>query len=378
MIENTFNQNLIELIHHEIKKNNGYISFARFMELALYAPGLGYYSAGAYKFGKQGDFVTAPEISPLFAKCIAHQTAEIFSHLKNPDFFELGAGTGIFAKDFLLELETLNQLPNNYFILEVSGELRDRQQKLFAKEIPQFLSRITWLNTLPKNFTGVIFANEVMDAMPVNIFRIENQTVKERCVTVEKNQFAWISTPPTTQDLIDKVKIIQQENFLTDGYESEINLLITPWINSLANTLNQGVILLFDYGYGRTEYYHPDRSCGTLMCFHQHHRHSNPLINVGTQDITSHVDFTTVAESAVDAKLNLCGYTTQSAFLLTTGLMDLARQDGSEKEKFQQNQGIKKLILPSEMGELVKVMGISKHFDGLLKGFQEFDRRKDL
>jgi SAM-dependent MidA family methyltransferase len=371
---------LLDVVRRAIAANGGYISFARYMELVLYAPGLGYYSAGSHKLGKSGDFITAPEISSLFAKCIARQCQQILKPMSPGDILEIGAGTGKFAADLLLELQELDSLPQYYYILEISADLRAKQNHLLETTCPNLLPRVRWLNTLPKaGFQGVIFANEVLDAIPTHCFQIDSHKVKERCVTLVDDQLAWLSAPPTVPELTHRVVAIENESPMVNGYESEINLLIPAWINSIADVLQDGVILLFDYGYGRREYYHPDRSTGTLMCFYQHRNHSNPFILPGLQDISTHVDFTSVAESALDANLQLSGYTTQAAFLLACGIIEIASaQDLSRTDQFNQNQAIKVLTLPSEMGELIKVMALSKNFEEALLGFSLYDRRRDL
>jgi SAM-dependent MidA family methyltransferase len=371
-----YSQRLIDQIRQEIKAAGGYISFARFMELTLYAPGLGYYSAGSHKLGKHGDFITAPEISPLFAKCIAKQCQQVFTTLKNSSILEIGAGSGKLASELLLELERLQALPQKYFILEVSADLRDKQQVLLKDTCPHLFSRLCWLDHLPsQKMTGIILANEVMDALPSHVFQIENAVIKERCVAIENNKFIWKNTTPTTDEITKQVDALP---LLENGYTSEINLMLTPWIHSMADALDEGVILLFDYGYGRQEYYHPDRDAGTLMCYYQHQRHANPLELVGLQDITAHVDFTRVAESALDAGLLLAGYTTQAAFLLACGITEFVVDDADAVAQYQQSQAIKLLTLPSEMGEAIKVMALSKNYKLPLMGFALYDRRKDL
>lgn len=372
-------EKLVELIRHEIDKAGGLLSFARFMELALYAPGLGYYSAGAHKFGQAGDFVTSPEITPLFAQCIARQCQPIFAELGKGDFLELGAGSGRFAKDFLLASEQLESLPEHYYILEISADLRERQKQLITQFCPHFLERVIWLNTLPLGFNGVIFANEVMDAMPVHCFEMTAEGGKERCVRWDNKQFTWDLAIPMSTELSARLDELQLEYHLPVGYQSEINLLIKPWVAALAETLNKGAILLFDYGYGRHEYYRPDRFHGTLKCFYGHHHHNNPFAYIGLQDITAHIDFTTVVESAVTHDLSLAGFTSQAAFLLGCGLLEVAAIESlSPTEQYQQSQAIKMLTLPSEMGELIKVMGLAKDIDTPLTGFSLQDRRRDL
>jgi SAM-dependent MidA family methyltransferase len=371
---------LQELLQQETARSGGYITFARFMEIVLYAPGLGYYSAGNQKFGTTGDFITAPEISVLFAKCIARQCQEILNQLGGGDILELGAGSGKFAADLLLELEQADALPHHYYILEVSADLRAKQNHYLEVTCPHLLKRLRWLDQPPTQpLRGIIFANEVLDALPAHCFHIDDHKTKERCVTFSNNQLSWISTPPTTTELTHQLVDIQKQHLLADGYESEINLMMPALINTLNDSLQQGVILLFDYGYGRSEYYHPDRHMGTLMCYYQHHRHTDPFKYIGLQDITTHVDFTTLAETASDAALTVAGYTTQASFLLACGIIELAAVEKlSPLEQYQQNQAIKLLTLPAQMGELIKVMALTKKYDEPLLGFSLYDRRQDL
>lgn len=380
-IAQTYSAKLIDVIRQEIQQAGGFISFARFMELALYAPGLGYYSAGQHKFGKGGDFVTAPEISPLFSQCVAMQCQQILCELGGGDILELGAGSGVLAKDVLLELEHLDSLPEHYYILEISADLRERQYKLLTQHCSHLLPRVSWLDKLPITaLHGIIIGNEVLDAMPVHCFRIDNSGIKERCVTWDHDHFAWLLTEPTTLELTQHVESLIQEYGLVDGYESEVNLMLPAWINSITSSLNKGVILLFDYGYGRAEYYHPERKMGTLMCYYQHNRHDDPFKLTGLQDITAHVDFTTVAENGCAAGCTLAGYSIQATFLLYCGLLDLAQRDETISliDNVNQAQMIKKLMLPSEMGELVKVIALSKNYMKSLRGFVLPDRRRDL
>jgi SAM-dependent MidA family methyltransferase len=373
---------LSELIRQEMQQAGGRLSFARFMELALYAPGLGYYSAGQHKLGAGGDFVTAPEISPLFARSIARQCQQVLTEIAEGEMLELGAGSGVFAKDILLELEKLNVLPVNYYILETSADLRERQQQLFEKYIPHLLNRIHWLNVLPeKKINGIIFANEVLDALPTHLFMIdENELGKERCVVWENDRFVWQLTDPTMPVLREELEKLKQNYQLPAHYQSEINLMQPAWVNSMVACLNSGIILLLDYGYGGAEYYHPDRTMGTLMCYYQHRKHDNPLDLVGLQDVTAHVDFTRLIENVNLAECSLAGFTTQADFLLACGLLTLAEQENitDPLQQYKLSQVIKKLILPGEMGEIVKVMALRKNFSAPLLGFLLNDRRRDL
>ena len=350
-------------------REHGSIPFARFMELALYAPGLGYYSAGAHKFGAGGDFVTAPEISPLFSRCLARQCQQVLAEIPDSDILELGAGTGIMAADILLELEKLNTLPSHYYILEISAELKQRQQALLQQKIPHLINRVTWLESLAHfKMCGIVIANEVIDALPIYKFKMTHQ-LQEFSVTEDNGEFIWKLTEP---DHLLAQQVAKLNISLPENYESEINLMLQSWLAAISDVLTQGVVLLMDYGFPRHEYYHPDRSMGTLMCHYRHHAHSDPLILVGIQDITAHVDFTHVAEAAEEAKLTVAGYTTQANFLLSCDITALAHSD-DDFQQLQYNQQIKKLLLPNEMGELFKVIALTRNLNIPLQGFNLYD-----
>lgn len=377
---NTRSNLLTQYIHQQIDEHGGQISFADFMRFALYHPELGYYNAKEFDLGIHGDFTTAPEISPLFAHCFARQYLQLCDHLNDQAILELGAGTGRFAKDLLLELEKIGHLPNAYYIYEPSIGLRKKQQIFLQTSCPTFFSRIQWLDHLPKNFSGMMIANEVLDALPVHCFHIDGNAIKERCVTWDEDNFTWTLSLPS-KELLEKVTQIYKTYHLYSGYESEINLALPAFIQTISRALSQGVIFFIDYGYGREEYYHRERKSGTLTCFYQHRSNDNPLIFPGLQDITAHVDFTWVVENAVENECQLLGYTTQAAFLLACGLLELAE----EKEKllsaidaFQMHQAIKLLTLPTEMGERIKVMALGKNMELPLMGFKLQDRRRDL
>jgi len=367
---------LTTLLKQEIMAT-GPITFARFMELALYAPGLGYYSAGSLKFGQAGDFVTAPEVSPLFAACLAQQSQQVLTALPYGEILELGAGTGKLAVELLLELERLDSLPNRYLILEVSGDLRERQQALCQQKLPHLYDRLVWLEQLPKQtLNGVVIANEVLDAMDVHRFYLQKNKLQEFYVDWKDDQFSWQLSEPSSSELIEQVK--QKIDWTANKgfaeslaghsitYESEINLRLPAWIASIRQCLQQGLILLIDYGFPQQEFYHPDRHMGTLMCHYQHRAHSDPLILVGLQDITAHVDFTAVAESAINNGLQVAGFTTQAAFLLNCGLLDLVNTPSSVlRERLEVNQQVHMLTSPSEMGELFKVIGLAYGLEDL-------------
>lgn len=387
-------QKVLATILSQIRHHNGLISFAEYMQLALYAPGLGYYQVGNQKFGREGDFITAPELSPLFSGCIAGEIASVLQHLKGGDILEFGAGSGILAAEILLSLKGLNQLPHRYCILELSPELKERQLNTIKSRAPDLLSLVQWLDKLPEHpFRGFILANEVCDAMPVHRFIQNENDLFELCVSENQGKLIWQSIPisneynsahnrysfltPTDlkgfQDLqlkLDKNKI----------YGSEINLNLNPWIQALSQPLEQGVCLVIDYGFPRSEYYHPDRSMGTLMCHYQHHAHGDPFFYPGLQDITAHVDFTAIAEAAESANLDVLGFTNQASFLISCGLLELVSQTQSDSPNgaFKHHHAIQTLTSPAEMGELFKVIALGKNYEGPLKGFLLNDKRHRL
>lgn len=367
---------LSNLLKQRIKEE-GPLSFADFMEAALYHPALGYYNAPEFNLGKMGDFTTAPEISPLFAGCLARQCEQVLKHLQTGDLLELGAGTGRLACQLLLALEKLNCLPAHYYIYEVSVKLREKQKQFLQINCPQFLDRFIWLDTLPQDFTGVIVANEVLDALPVHCFEVTPAGILERCVDIVDGQLSFTLLPPTTNELAARAASLG----LAPGYASEINLNAISYTEQLSDCLRRGLILLLDYGYGQQEYYHPERQKGTLTCFYQHHHHDHPFYYPGLQDITAHVDFTSIIDKAADAGCTLEGFTSQAAFLLSCGLMTLASEAEkglSDAELFELHQAIKLLTMPTEMGDVIKVMGLGKDIEIALIGFSLQDRRRDL
>ncbi|MFW0083149.1 MAG: class I SAM-dependent methyltransferase [Coxiella-like endosymbiont] len=354
--------------------NNGPLTFARYMQLALYAPGLGYYSAGAQKFGKAGDFITAPEISPLFSKAVAKQCQQILTDLDGGEILEFGAGSGVMAVDILRELEHHQCLPARYYILEVSADFRERQVALIKSEIPQLLDRVNWLSQLPSHpIRGVIVGNEVIDAMPVHKFKIKNG-IKEIYVDYKADQFIWKIDEPSSS-LVEAVRDLGID--FTEDYESEINLLMKGWVSLLTEILHTGLILLIDYGFPRHEYYHPDRNQGTIVCHYRHRSHFDPLILIGIQDITAHVDFTVLAEAALPC-LMVAGFTHQAAFLLNCGITSFMPSCEDPMLRYVVTQQIKKLTLPSEMGELFKAIALTKNYQQPLLGFTHMNQTERL
>jgi SAM-dependent MidA family methyltransferase len=370
-------EQLIELILTEMAANGGRLSFARYMELALYAPGLGYYSGGSQKFGTAGDFVTAPEISPLFSRCLARQVADILRGLGGGEVLEVGAGSGVMAAEVLAELAALDMVPERYLILELSGELRARQREAIAARVPYLLERVQWLDALPAaGLHGAVLANELLDALPVHCFRVTAEGVKERFVTWNGERFQWALDAPRDAHLVARLADIAKD--LPVGYESELSLAAEGWVAAIAGMLGAGVVLLVDYGFPRHEYYHPERAGGTLMCHYRHRAHDDPFVYPGLQDITAHVDFTAVAEAAHAAGLQVAGYNTQGFFLLANGLTEMTPPPADERQQLLLAQQIRTLTLPSEMGELFKVMALSRHYDEALGGFALQDLRSRL
>ena len=370
--EIAFSQQLQQLICNEIEQQGGAIPFDRYMELALYAPGLGYYTAGMRKFGAQGDFVTAPEISPLFSRTLAHQVKQLLDLCGGGDVLEFGAGSGRLAVDMLRELDVLDALPERYLIVELSPDLRQRQQQLVAAEIPHLRERVQWLERLPQQcLRGVVVANEVMDAMPVHRFRVSSanhEQTQEEMITCAAGQLAkeWRPASAELQQAVAKLGVE-----LPPECESEINLRLKPWIAAISDVLEQGAVLLIDYGYARSEYFHPQHSAGTLMCHFRQHAHDDALFYPGLQDITAHVDFTAVAEAADESGLSVAGYTNQAGFLLACGIEKLLQSAAADQNAawFQQTEGLKRLVLPSGMGERFKVMALTRNIDEPLMGF---------
>ena len=371
---------LSTVIRKEISAAGGSIPFSRYMELCLYAPGLGYYSAGQRKFGAGGDFVTAPEISPLFGRCLASTCRTVLESLHGGELLEFGAGSGQLAIDLLGELERMACLPGRYLILERSAELRQRQQQALQRELPQLFDRVVWIDTLPQaGFRGVMLANEVLDAMAVERFQWDGKAAGLFHVRCEGNSFQWELQQQQNETTV-AVESLASSCQLQPGYISELNTALPAWLQSVAATLQEGVMLLIDYGYPRHEYYHPQHSSGTLMCHYRQRAHDDPFLWPGLQDITAHVDFTAVAEAALEANLEVSGYTTQAFFLLDCGLDDLLQQAGPTESMSYMKlaQQAKTLILPGEMGERFKCIALTRGMTTSVPGFRLQDYRNRL
>lgn len=381
---------LSALIASEIKAAGGWISFARYMELALYAPGLGYYSAGSRKLGADGDFVTAPELSPLFARCITRQLAPLHADgLRS--VLEIGAGSGALATEVLLEMDALGCTPERYLILELSGDLRERQQALITQRAPALLHHVHWLDALPDRFEGVILANEVLDATPAHWVRVTDAGTLELGVSCAQPD----SHPPSlagegvvspasfahapraaTGELLAAASALD----LPPDYETEINLSARVLVASLARLLTRGVMLFIDYGFPAREFYHPQRNRGTLMCHYRHHAHDDPFAFTGLQDITTHVDFSAVAAAAMEGGAVLLGYTSQAQFLINCGITELlsAVPASNARAYAPLAAQAQKLLSPAEMGELFKVIALGKGVQTPLLGFARGDKSHTL
>jgi SAM-dependent MidA family methyltransferase len=361
---------LCESIRSEISAQGGWIPFSQFMEMALYAPGLGYYTAGARKFGKDGDFITAPELSSLFGRTLARQLIEIM-HASSPYILELGAGSGKLALDILSELEKLDSLPESYSILEVSADLRERQQILIREKLPHLAARVFWLDALPEKISGAVIGNEVLDALPVHLLYWNDGQIFERGVSSVNDHFVWQDRLPENTSLLD----IANNFAVPNDYLSEISLATRGLITSLCERMEIGALLLIDYGFGASEYYHPQRSQGTLMCHYRHQAHDDPFFLPGLQDITAHVDFTAIAETAIDQGATFLGYTSQAHFLLNSGVLNYLKEASPDNiyAYAPLSAQLQKLTSPAEMGELFKVIALGKGIEEPLTGFSRCD-----
>ena len=422
---------LAALIAQEIKTAGGWISFARYMELALYAPGLGYYSAGSRKLGEGGDFVTAPEMSPLFARCIARQLAQLHGDGLRT-VLEIGAGSGALAAELLLEMEARGCLPDGYLILELSADLRERQRETLAQRVPALLHLVQWLSVLPSAFEGVILANELLDATPAHRVRSSASGIEEIGVAFANDLPSpsiptheppgsggdmTLPSPSGTREHLKRSRRAGESEArgpkagrnphppavhipvtesprvalgellaaatrldLPTGYETEINLTARALVTSLARLLTRGVMLFIDYGFPAREFYHPQRSSGTLMCHYRHHAHDDPFAFVGLQDITTHVDFSAAAVAAHDGGAHLLGYATQAQFLINCGITELlsAIPAGNTRAYAPLAAQAQKLLSPAEMGELFKVIALGKYVDAPLLGFARGNKSHTL
>jgi SAM-dependent MidA family methyltransferase len=364
-----------------INAAGGWLSFERFMDLALYAPGLGYYSGGAEKLGEGGDFTTAPEVSRLFGACVAAQCAEVLREMGPGSVLEIGAGSGRLAADLLARLETLGQLPENYWILDVSADLRQRQREHLEKRLPQLLHRVHWLDRPPaESFDGVIVANEVLDALPVARFRWHLSAVEELGVEIRGQEFAWGARPANAAMLRFCRELSDVAGPWNDGYVSEYCPRLGAWTRAVTQPLRRGAVLWFDYGLPRAQYYLPERHDGTLACHFRQRLSDDPFANIGLQDISAWVDFTCVAEASRESGFELAGFTTQAHFLAGLKIdQEMRLAAGGDENLFARlaNQA-RQLMMPGEMGERFKAMAWLRGLDIPLSGFALLDLRHSL
>jgi SAM-dependent MidA family methyltransferase len=354
---------LEDIISQSIHENGKPIGFDEFMNFALYYPGLGYYRSGANIFGHQGDFITAPETSDLFGYSVARQCAQIIS---GGDVLEFGAGTGVLATQVLSELGRLKSLPNKYYIMELSGQLKQQQKQTILSVLPELIDRVEWLTELPINFSGVVIANEVLDAIPAKRLIFSSNRFVELGVDFIDENFQWT---PLDEPYSNSLTSLPTNRF--EGYITEVNLQALAWIDSLYSTMKKGTVLLIDYGMDRNEYHHPQRKDGTLRCYYQHKASDNPFDNIGKQDITTSVNFSDVAEHAVKVGFELSGYCTQAMFLISLGIENFLLKEKDVTKRNTLAQQIKQLILPNAMGETFKVLVLSKKQTVKLDGFRE-------
>ena len=366
-------------IRERIEDAGGVLPFDQYMDAVLYAPGLGYYATGTRKFGEGGDFVTAPEMGPLFGRCLAHEVGPVLEMIDAPCVLEFGAGSGALAQSLIEALVASGQLPSRYCILEISPDLRERQRERLEPLAKSYGLTIEWLEQIPSEpLHGVILANEVVDAFAVTRFRVIEGRPWRAGVCIEGDGFAWDWIDDLAPDSV-AAKIVRRYE-LAEGYTSEVCPRADAWIDTLSHCLEQGLAIVIDYGFSAGEYYLPERSQGTLRCHYQHRAHNDPLIFLGIQDITCHVDFSGLADAGQAAGFDILGYTSQEAYLLSLGLLDLAapQPEDDEKAVLARAAEVKQLILPSQMGEAFKVMALGRNLDQKLQGFDLRDRRPSL
>ncbi len=362
-------------VRREIEASAGWISFARYLELVLYEPGLGYYMAGARKLGAGGDFVTAPEISRLFGRTLARQVAQAL-RASRPEVLEVGAGSGVLAAALLAELASLGALPDRYLILELSPDLRDRSRDTLAARVPHLIERVAWLNQLPTGFRGCVIGNEVLDAMPFHVVSTRTGDLLEAGVAVgAAGGFEWSLRPAPAV-----LAAAAQELNLPDRHTTEIGLAARGFLRSVGGMLESGAALFIDYGFPRREFYHPQRDRGTLMCHYRHRAHDDPFLLPGLQDITAHVDFSAIAQAGRAGGLDLLGYTSQAQFLVNCGITGiLAETPATEAAAYAPLASqAHRLLSPAEMGELFKVIALGKGVTASLLGFTQGDRAHTL
>jgi SAM-dependent MidA family methyltransferase len=374
-------ETLAAQIRAEIAEAGGWLPFDRYMERALYAPGLGYYGGGSVKFGRRpedgSDFVTAPELSPLFATTLARPVAQALEASGTRNLMEFGAGTGKLAAGLLEALDARGAQFDTYSIVDLSGELRERQRATLEADVPALAARVRWLDALPEQFEGVLIGNEVLDAMPVRLFAHTGAIWHERGVTVrDGGEFDFEDRPVTRAEDAEFLKEIEAEG----DYVTETHDAARAFTRTICTMLTRGAALLIDYGFPRHEYYHAQRAGGTLMCHYRHRAHGDPFVYPGLQDITAHVEFTGIAEAGVETGADLLGYTSQARFLLNAGITEvLGEIDPTDTKRFlPAANSVQKLLSEAEMGELFKVIAFSRGIEETLDAFASGDRTHSL
>ena len=367
---------LSAVIREEIR-GLGSIPFSRYMEMALYQPGLGYYSAGLHKLGAAGDFITSPELGSLFAGCLARQIEEVAQRLGEFDILEIGAGSGRLAAD-ILQLLDQGSLPGRYMILDRSADLRQVQRRHLSSVAPDLLDRVEWLDQPPdQSWRGVLLANEVIDALAIERFQLADSCLEQLCIGEKNGGFGWIGQPAPAE-MAQSIEALGVE--FPANYRSEISLQLSPWLKTMTSSMQQGLALFIDYGYPRREYYLPERNDGTLICHYRHRAHDDVFFWPGLQDITAFVDFTLLAEASDRCGLQVEGYTNQAMFLLGCGLDQVlgAQTTASGDGGVALNAQARQLTLPGMMGERFQVMGLGRDLGIPLKGFSLLDLRHRL
>ncbi len=375
-LESSKSQLLFNSLKKEIKNDNGLISFSKFMDIVLYHAEFGYYTGNQEKFGIGGDFITAPMISDIFAETFLSVFNKIFS-ASSAQVLELGAGNAFFAKDLLLSAELSAIHIDTYYILEISQH-SIKKQKTFLKSSlsSDAFKKVQWISELPEKFKGVIFANEFLDALPIDLFEIKVDGVYEKKITLDKNTLAWAYAKNYSEGLSNKFELLGK----LPGYIYEYSNKLILCIEKVCNCLDTGEIFFVDYGFAIDEYFHHDRHEGTLMCHYKHFAHTNPLIFLGCQDITTHINFSQVADIAIKNKMDIDGFTSQANFLINAGIINLLNKyDPSDIFEFtKKTSAVHKLLSPAEMGDLIKVLGISKNLEGTSIGFSRNDKSFQL
>lgn len=366
------------VLRDRIAAAGGAIPFTEFMRIALYEPGVGYYVGGRERLGREGDFVTAPELTPLFGQTVAGQLIDILARVGGGDVVEAGSGSGELAAQVLAEMDRLGAPPRRYRILEVSPDLRERQQRTLGQSVPELLERVEWIEDLPdESWSGVMLANELLDSFPVHRVRLTEQGPAELYVTDTGEGFDWQPGPLSDPRVGERLREVGADD-LPRGLEAEVGLAAPAWIARAGESLEQGGVLIIDYGYPAGEFYSPDRPRGTLMCHFRHRAHGDPFFLPGVQDLTAHVDFSALAEAGRRAGLEVGGFASQAQFLVNLGLTQraedhLTQEAVGEAERLELATALKELTLPGAMGERFKALLLVGGISGPFPGFRQGD-----